>query len=169
MAGSTGQDEGGASTVEFALVSTLLFLMLFGTLQYGLFFHDSISVRQGVREAARQGVVENFAPCGTTTTGTATGTATNSGRLQCAVREQIGALTGSVYVKVAASSGWKKGSPLTVCAAVQSDGGVGLLPMPNGGWIRSKTQMSIEQEANKAFWSDAADALPAGQTWSWCS
>ena len=31
-----------------------------------------------------------------------------------------------------------------VCAMVRSEGGIGLLPMPNDGLITSKTQMSIE-------------------------
>ena len=34
-----------------------------------------------------------------------------------------------------------------MCALVKSDGVIGLLPMPNGGWISSTTQMSIEQDA----------------------
>jgi hypothetical protein len=57
---------------------------------------------------------------------------------------------------------------VTVCALVHSDGGSGLLPMPRGGWIRSKTQMSIEQVTNASGWTNTADALPAGQSWSWC-
>lgn len=150
----------GAAAVEFALVCSLLFLMLFGTLQYGLYFNDSLNVRQGVRDAARQGVVEDFGTCSAST---------NSGKLLCTAKEHIGSLTGTTYVKVAVpSTGWAKGSALTVCAAVSSDGGVGLLPMPNDGWITSKTQMYIEQEAEKASWSNAQDSLPAGQDWSWC-
>src|SRR5690348_16558602 len=52
--------EAGASAVEFALVSTVLFLVLFGIIQYGMFFNDSLNARQGVREAVRQGIVKNF-------------------------------------------------------------------------------------------------------------
>ena len=40
--------ESGAAAVEFALVSTLLFTVMFGIMQYGLFFNDALSTRQGV-------------------------------------------------------------------------------------------------------------------------
>ena len=50
----------GASAVEFALLAPVLFLILFGIIDYGIWFADSISMRQAVRDAARQGSVENF-------------------------------------------------------------------------------------------------------------
>ena len=144
----------GASAVEFALVMPILMLIVFGILQYGLWFNDSISSRQGVREAARQGVVRNFPSCGTETT--------DMGKLKCNARLQIGALTGIEYVKVVRPPTWKKAEPLIVCALVKSDGGVGLLPMPAGGWISATTQMSIEQDtAPLQPGSTTSDALPA--------
>jgi hypothetical protein len=152
----------GAAAVEFALVSGILFLVVFGIIQYGLFFNDSLNTRQGVREAARQGVVRNFPSCGSATT--------DLDRLKCNTKAEIGAITGPAYVKVVTPDGWTKAKPLTVCALVRSDGGIGLLPMPNGGWISSKTAMSIEQAtAPLPTGSASADALPAGVSWSWCS
>src|SRR5437868_13503743 len=44
----------GASAVEFALVSPLLFTLLFGIIDYGLYFADALSVQQGVSDAARE-------------------------------------------------------------------------------------------------------------------
>lgn len=150
----------GAAAVEFALVSAILFLVLFGIIQYGLYFNDSLNARQGVREAARLGVVKNFAD--------GTG-ATDMAKLRDLTGKQVDALTGTTYVMVKPPSPWKKGSALTVCAMVQSDGAVGLLPMPNGGWITSKTQMSIEQDTPAATGSTESDSLPAGAPgWSWC-
>jgi hypothetical protein len=47
---------------------------------------------------------------------------------------------------------------------------MGIVPMPDDGWIRSKTQMTIEQQTQAATWSDAADDLAGtGQDWSWCT
>lgn len=152
--------EDGAAAVEFAFVSMVFFLLLFGMIQYGLWFNDALNTRHGVRQASREAVVENFPACGEQ--------ATNSARLICETKQQIGALTGPVYVKVAAPHGWATGNPLTVCAMVRSDGGVGLLPMPNGGWITSQTQMSIEQQAMTAAWTDQAETLPSGADWTWC-
>ena len=55
-----GRRDDGATAVEFALVVPILLLLVFGIIEYGLWFSDSLSTRQGVREAARQGVVANF-------------------------------------------------------------------------------------------------------------
>jgi Flp pilus assembly protein TadG len=159
---SRRRHDGGAAAVEFALVSGVLFLVLFGIIQYGLFFNDSLNTRQGVREAARHAVVESFSFQSGCTTGS------NSAQLRCSTSKEVGALTGTPLVKVSAAS-WAKGSPVTVCAMVHSDGAIGMLPMPNGGWIRSKTQMSIEQVTKAGAWTNTADSLGGtGQTWDWC-
>jgi hypothetical protein len=139
--------------------------VLFGIIQYGLFFNDSLNTRQGVREAARRGVVESF----DFQSGCSSGT--NSAKLRCSTAKEIGAITGDAYVKVLASSSpWQRGKALVVCAMVRSDGVLGIAPMPDGGWIRSKTQMSIEQETQATTWSDSEDSLGGtGQSWSWCT
>jgi hypothetical protein len=146
----------GAAAVEFALVAPLLFLVMFGVIQYGLWFNDSLNTRQGVREAARMGVVANY--------GATTECASTSGmdKLACETVRQIDALTGAEYVKVTAAS-WSKGQPLVVCAYVNTDGGVGLLPMPNDGWIFSRTEMSIEDAATtpSPLSGTSSPALPA--------
>ena len=156
----------GAAAVEFALVSTLFFLILFGIIQYGLFFNDSLNTRQGVRETARQGVVRNFPSCA--------GASTDMEKLKCSAKNQIAALAGTsnTYVKVIPPSpSWAKTKPLVVCALVKTDA-VGFLPMPNNGWVSSRTEMSIEQDAAPlptGMGSASADTLPAGPSWSgWC-
>ena len=161
--GDRSRSTDGAAAVEFALVSGVFFLVLFGIIQYGLYFNDALNARQGVREAARQGVVRNFPACGSATT--------DLDKLRCNTRKEIGAITGPAYVKVVTpTGGWTKAKPLTVCAMVKSDGGIGMLPMPHGGWISSKTAMSIEQAtAPLPTGTAGADALPAGVDWSWCS
>lgn len=156
--GSDRHSERGAAAVEFALVSSLLFTIMFGVIQYGLFFNDALSTRQGVREGTRQGVVRNFAPCGTEST--------DMGRLKCNTRLQIDAVTGTEYVKVVRPLTWAKTQPLIVCAMVKSDGALGLLPMPNGGWIGYRIQMSIEQDATPLpTGASTSDPLPAGVTY----
>jgi Flp pilus assembly pilin Flp len=157
--------ESGAAAVEFALVMPILFLVVFGILQYGLYFFDTLGTRQGVREAARMGVVENFGS-------TACSTGTSPQKLQCVTKEQIDAITGDAYVKVKAPNGWVKGKALVVCAMVDSEGAVGLLPMPDNGIIATKTQMSIEKTSTTTF-AETADTLPGGPQWTgvdwaWC-
>lgn len=156
--GRATPDERGAAAVEFALVSSLLFIVLFGVIQYGLYFNDSLSARQGVREGARQGVVRNFPAC--------TGATTDMEKLKCNTKNQIDALTGTTYVKVVRPATWVRPQPLIVCAMIDSDGGVGLLPMPSDGWISAKTQMSIEQDATPLPTGvTTSDPLPAGQAY----
>ncbi|MFL6108291.1 MAG: TadE family protein [Marmoricola sp.] len=159
--------ESGASAVEFALVSTVLFLLLFGIIQYGLFFNDSLNTRQGVREAARQGVVQM-----PLSVSTCPGAGVTWTKLTCYAKDQIGAVTGDtrVHILIPDTGGWKKPNKLVICAAVKSEGAFGILPMPDGGVIMSKTAMSIEQDnAPPAGNPPNADADPSGQSWSWCS
>ncbi len=47
----------GAALVEFALVSGLLLLLLFGIIEMGLLFQDQAEVSQAAREAARSASV----------------------------------------------------------------------------------------------------------------
>ena len=55
-----GRRERGASAVEFALVMPMLFLVLFGIMDFGLQFLNLNSMHNGTREGARQAVVANF-------------------------------------------------------------------------------------------------------------
>jgi Flp pilus assembly protein TadG len=52
--------ERGAAMVEFAIVFPILALIVFGIIQFGSTYNNYESVRQGVRDAARQGVVGQF-------------------------------------------------------------------------------------------------------------
>ena len=96
-------DQDGAAAVEFALVSSLLFLLVFAILDYGLWFNDSLNLRQGVREGARVGVVQNFTATSCTQTDPMQ-------KLACKTKAQIGAVTGTAYVKIVTpdAAGWKK-------------------------------------------------------------
>ena len=94
-------------------------------------------------------------------------------RLKCTTKAEVDAIGGTVYVKVDRPNSWAKAEPLTICATMKSDGVVGLVPMPNGGWLRTKTTMSIEVAELEATGaaptgSDTQDNLPASQNWNWC-
>jgi Flp pilus assembly protein TadG len=154
------RDSRGAAAVEFALVTPILFAVLFGILQYGLYFFDAHGTRTGVREAARLGVVKAISACG--------GATDDLAKLNCTTEDLVDAITGPVAVKVYAPDGWAKAKPLVVCAMVQSDGAIGFLPMPDDGLITSKTQMSIEVATPAPSPLIAEDTPLAGADWSWC-
>jgi Flp pilus assembly pilin Flp len=52
----------GASAVEFALVLPILIVLLFGVIDYGWWFGETLGLRSGVREAARLGAVNEIVP-----------------------------------------------------------------------------------------------------------
>ena len=56
-----GSDE-GASAVEFALVLPLLLVLVFGIIDYGWWFGETLGLRSGVREAARLSAVNEIMP-----------------------------------------------------------------------------------------------------------
>lgn len=158
-----GRRDNGAAAVEFALVVPILLVLVFGIIDYGLWFSDTFAAKDGVRGAARQGVVEDFGACN---------------ELRCLADEtksRIDSVSDSkaVHISVEASSGnpagWKRGNNLVVCASVKSEGVTGLTPIPHGGLIRSQITMRIEQEDRPP--ADVAtgystDLDPDG--WSWC-
>lgn len=151
----------GAAAVEFALVMPVLFLLVFGIIDYGLWFNDSLNVRQGVREAARQGVVSTSVSCSSGST--------SMEKLRCRTVEEIGAVTGPTYVKIAFPDGWVRGRPLVVCGMVRADALVGFVPLPSDRLIKSKTELSIEVTTPSPPVTGIEDALPSGGSWSWCT
>lgn len=156
--GRSRANERGASAVEFALIAGFIFLpLLFGMIQYGLWFSDSIGLRQGVREGARQGVVKTFNACGAATE--------DLDKLRCTTKKEIGSIFGGEpYVSINYAT-WAKGEPLTVCAYVKESQILPFVPVPDGGWIFSRTQLSIEQEEAPTGDPGPDRPLPGGRTW----
>lgn len=56
------EPDGGAAAVEFAIVSLLLFLLLFGIIEFGAYFAQNLALSNGARQGARYGVVPNTDP-----------------------------------------------------------------------------------------------------------
>lgn len=144
----------------------LLVMLVFGIIDYGLLYNNSLSLRQGIRESARQGVVRNF-----TTTGCTTGT--DLVNLVCKTDKTVAGVGGTAYSKVVVPQGWTKGKPLKVCSMVKTHGATGLVPYPSGGWLKQQVQMSIEADTAPlpTGLTTASDPLPAGSgvNWAWCT
>lgn len=161
--------DAGASAVEFALVAPVLFLILFGIIDYGIWFSDSISARQAVRDSARRGVVENFGTCAGATGG-------DLGTLACTARGAMEPISGTTYVRVSVASApgaasgatWQVGSTLRVCAMTQHTALMPLVPFPADGISRTKVEMPIEQVTGNPTRATFQDPPPAGSDWNWC-
>lgn len=156
----SGRHDHGAAAVEFALVMPILFLLLMGIIDYGLWFNDSLSLRQGVRESARQAAVLH-ATAGCTGTGMAA--------VACGTRAQIASPGVTAYAMVFAPNGWVRAQEVVVCGMVKATSITGFVPLPAGGLIQSKTSMSIENVTPMPTDLSYADTPPAGGNWTWCT
>ena len=52
-----GKGDEGAALVEFALIAPILFLLIFGVIEFGWAFSQNMDVRHGARETARLAAV----------------------------------------------------------------------------------------------------------------
>jgi Flp pilus assembly protein TadG len=168
--------ERGAAAVEFALVAPVLFLVLFGIIDYGIWFADAISLRQAVRDGARQGAVENFGSCSPPATGT---TDADLHNLACGVASAADPLLGTVAVRAviasapasASGASWQPGYTLRVCALSEHTSLLPLVPFPAGGITEARVDIPIEQASAAGAATRtgyAGDPPPAGANWSWC-
>jgi Flp pilus assembly protein TadG len=150
------------AAVEFALVMPVLFMLIMGIVNYGLWFNDSLSLREGVRESARQAVVRTAAS-GCAGTGMAA--------VACGTRSQIVTPGRVAYAMVWAPSGtWVQGGQVVVCGMVKATSFAGFVPLPASGLIESKTTMSIESITPAPTDFNYSDSLPTGWgDWSWCT
>jgi hypothetical protein len=160
--------ERGAAALEFGLISPLIFGIVFGIISYGLWFNDSLSLRQGVREASRQGVVSNYGDTPTCGISYLVTPSTNIGTLMCQTKSQVSAYTGATYVKVLLPDGWVRGKELVVCAMVKADRIPGLVPLPHDRMIRFASRMSIETVAPGQVETGGEETPPTGVDWTWC-
>jgi TadE-like protein len=170
----------GAAALEFALVVPVLALLVFGMIDYGLFFTDSLGARDGARVAARQASVANFAGDCPSTDYIAEGNDDDFNVLACLALSQTGAIGGDAYAHVSAPQGWNpapaKGDYVLVCVAIVENGLTGLTPMPDNSTVRAKLRMRIEQPTTPTkSGADIGEARLAGSPavgdiWTpWCA
>ena len=159
-----GSRDRGAAAVEFALVVPILLLLVFGIIDYGRFFFDSVSLRQGAREGARQAVVQMYGAC----TGASVGA-----KMACAAKDATDTTMGTPKVHIPFVAGnWVQGKQLLVCMA-SKEKGTGFVPFPANGMLRTKVYMSIEVGIPVVDPSYSTDADPDTNTttgnWTWCT
>lgn len=179
--GRRSRRDRGAALVEFAIVAPLLFFLVFGLIDFGVNLSNEISLRQGVREGARQGSVANFGPtasCGATFT---TAGSTNMQKLICLTTSRTDMTASDVAVAIrfdpnsssypsgATGASPPVGNGIIVCAVTPMVSPSKFLsPLVNGKYLKSKTTMRIEKGSGVAE-SVANEADPTGDNWSWCT
>jgi hypothetical protein len=172
----------GAAALEFALVLPVLVLILFGIIDYGLYFSNTLDAESGVQTAARQAIVGNLDPTCAPPADVQSGTSLPVGELMCMVKSNTGSITGKSYVKVVFPAvpanppnqpGWYPGQQLIVCEVIDVQGLTGYVPLPRHDGqvaIRSKVVTQLETVAIADQQADAGgeeDTPPGG--WGWCS
>jgi len=171
MRRTRGGGERGAALVEFALVMPLLFLLIFGIIEFAIAFNDYQSIRQGAREGARQAVVNDYASttlCGIN--GAATTAPDNAKRVICTTKERTGLgddLRVAVrYTENAPSPSYENDS-IKICTVRLVDTVTGFLdPVIGDRPLRTEVDMRVERDAG-LIEGDYLETDPSGD-WSWC-
>jgi hypothetical protein len=166
--------------VEFALVAPVLFLVLFGIIDYGLWFADSITIRQAAAAGARQGSAwadGSTAPWGTATCGQwDLGTSPEIQALGCSIVNHAQTLGEPVHVKIqilnatldqSAGTTWSTPNAVRVCLLQEHDSISGFIPLP-GDMLTASTDMPIESVTGRTLTPGGQTDLPPGANWDWC-
>ena len=167
--------ERGATLVEFALIAPLFFLLVFAIIEFGFAFNDFQSIRQGVREGARQAVVRTYG----STTGScglvgssATGAPLEVRKVMCKTKERIDIGNDvRTFVRYTAADGTAddKGS-VKVCAQRNVDPITGFIPAIDGIPLQSKIEMRMELAIGPGISTSSSysETPPSGESWTWC-
>ena len=151
------QARGRCGSRRVRVLVSLFVTLLFGIIDYGLYFKASISTRQGVREAARQGVVSNWSTASTCTTGD------SLVRVKCQAKQNVAPCTGGHSEGLVQDGTWTKGKALVVCAKVTGSAVIGLVPTPSE--TQSRVEMAIE---NASVAPTGVMTTADSGDWSWC-
>ena len=141
------REDRGAALVEFALVLPILALLIFGTIEFGWAFSQSLDVRHGAREVARLFVVDY--DDGDPTTTPAQGIVSEA----CSRMDDSQAST----VTVTTPGGTAVGEYVTVRLTRQHTGLTGFVDFALPTNLTSEVEMRIEQEPS---WASGSYGCP---------
>ncbi|MDZ7674672.1 MAG: TadE family protein [Acidimicrobiales bacterium] len=167
-----GPADDGAALVEFALVAPVLVLIVFGLIEFGMALNDYQSIRNGVREGARQAVVQQYGSAGTSCTSIAAPDEVKE--VICVTKDRIGlgddvAVRVEYFPVVDEDDATDHGSVL-VCAQQNVDSITNIVPGIDGISLESSILMKMEKpiSAGISTSSPYEEAAPSGQDWSGC-
>lgn len=145
-----GEDE-GANLVEFALLAPLLFLILFGIIEFGWVLSQHLDVRHGAREGARLAAV-NFPEGPPPNSDTRSSTNTDD-----LVEEICNRMQTASGVEIEITSAGGVGDPADIRVTAPAATLTGFLDwaIPTNLELASDVQIRMEQ---KATWDDTTGA-----------
>ena len=147
--------------VEFALIVPVFLLVVMGVIDFAGTFNDYNSVRQGVREGARQAVVADWDLDGCT--------GTSSQKIACVTKDRIDLDDARVRVKVQLEGDYEPGEQLTVCTMYRARSLTGMFGgLLDNQVLTSHITMRIEQIDDDAPVTTYAETALTGENWTWC-
>lgn len=165
----------GAVLVEAALVIPVLIIFIMGVVDLSVLHQDKISLRNGVREAARQGGATRFGGNDSCALNPVP-TNANTRQLACMLKRRTELDQTRIRVKFrviseanpASGAAWAPGELLLVCAMSQATSTTRFFAPALDGRVQvSRMTAMIERPATGGF-GDMEETPLAGQTWSWC-
>ena len=178
--------DGGAVAVEFALVSAVLFPVLFGAVEYGLYFADAIAVQRSTGQVARSaGLLPATGPEGASAcSGLALGSLGEGplAETACSAVRDVDTVLGSVHVRTlvigpdgapAATPTWGPPNRVRVCVVNDHGGILPMIPLPGDGQIQARVDMPIEPQSSSGLLEvldvgDLTSPEAVARDWDWC-
>jgi hypothetical protein len=185
----------GSVAVEFALVAPILFALLFGIIEYGVWFADQLTVRQGAATGARLASTWSIddsptPPWGTTLPTGCTGWDGSPSHaikaLGCSIQASAQPLTGTVYVKIRIlppdqlsadnptsptppEDAWASPNAVRICLLQAHDSITGVIPVPSDV-VTARVDMPLEGTSSSGtILVEGQQSLPGGLSWdTWC-
>lgn len=179
--------EDGQGMIEFAMILPVFLLLLVGLIEFGSAYSKIISMRQGIREAGRQGSVANWTTSTCGLTGVPAATSADIKALMCFAKDQAGVGDG-VRIRIAyanetvappftfdpgpAGTGtYKAGNSIVVCAIYPLQSLTGIMqPFLSGHFSTTKAAFRIEQDTPRPVGTAEAGSEdpPTGSNWDFC-
>lgn len=157
------RDERGANLLEFALVVPVLMLIVFGIIEFGVAYNNSLALRAGAQEGARAGVVANFGPTGPPTCPLDPNVPVNATteptrRLMCLTKNRIGLAEPNVRLRISfvtsggAAGTYAVGDYIRICADYPLNSVSGFFaPFLDGRRQTARAEMRIEQASTSTL------------------
>lgn len=170
--------ERGAALVELAAVVPFMLLLVMGAVDYGTVYNDSISLRTGVREGARQVAQGQFGgsgSCQLAATPPSTPAGTNAKELACLVKRRADFDSTDLRVKIRfvettdpTTTGYDTTDSVMVCAMRKGRSLTGFFgPFLNSSAQKSRlTMMALTTDPDGLV--EFEEPALGGHDWSFC-
>lgn len=166
---SSWEDERGSNLVEFAIIVPVLLMLVFGAIDFGLAYNNSLALRAGAQEGVRAAAVGTFGGVSTCSlSGIPLGVTQDPTRqLMCLTKSRIGLPANSTSLRVSFvdpagnPSTYDIGNYVRICARIPMQSATRLFSRLLDNRTQSvRAEMRIEQVANPPLLALGEPAVP---------